>query len=127
MDDFLRDFIVKKWKIGRFTFTFLDALLAVCITGTGIFLRLPVINHTVTGPEKIGAVVLDYVLALLCAAIVYRCHCISVDGEAGPDVFDLCSSCDLSDDGCKCCVVECQRSLLCDSVFCWILSVYSRI
>ena len=73
MDDFLRDFIVKKWKIGRFTFTFLDALLAVCITGTGIFLRLPVINHTVTGPEKIGAVVLDYVLALLCAAIVYRC------------------------------------------------------
>ena len=46
MDDFLRDFIVKKWKIGRFTFTFLDALLAVCITGTGIFLRLPVINYS---------------------------------------------------------------------------------
>ena len=44
MDDFLRDFIVKKWKIGRFTFTFLDALLAVCITGTGIFLRLPLMT-----------------------------------------------------------------------------------
>lgn len=73
MDDFLRDFIVKRWKIGAFTFTFLDALLAVCITGTGIFLRLPVINYTVTGPEKIGAIALDYILALLCGAIVHRC------------------------------------------------------
>ena len=73
MDDFLRDFIVKKWKIGNFTFTFLDALLAVCITGTGIFLRLPVINYTATGAEKIGAIVLEYVLAVLCGAIVHCC------------------------------------------------------
>lgn len=73
MDDFLRDFISKKWKIGTFTFTFLDALLAVCITGTGIFLRLPVIDYTVTGPEKIGAIVLEYVLAVLCGAIVHDC------------------------------------------------------
>ena len=73
MDDFLRDFIVKKWKIGSFTFTFLDALLAVCITGTGIFLRLPVMDYTATGPEKIGAIVLEYLLAVLCGAIVHRC------------------------------------------------------
>lgn len=73
MDDFLRNFIIKKWKIGTFTFTFLDVLLAVCITGTGIFLRLPVIDYTVTGPEKIGAIVLEYVLAVLCGAIVHYC------------------------------------------------------
>ena len=71
MDDFLRDFIVKKWKIGRFTFTFLDALLAVCITGTGIFLRLPLM--TAYYEEKLLAIPLEYVLAVLCAAIVYRC------------------------------------------------------
>lgn len=73
MDDFLREFISKKWKIGNLTFTFLDALLAVCITGTGVFLRLPVINYTVTGPEKIGAIVLEYLLAVLCGAVVHRC------------------------------------------------------
>ena len=71
MDDFLRDFIVKKRKIGRFTFTFLDALLAVCITGTGIFLRLPLM--TAYYEEKLLAIPLEYVLAVLCAAIVYRC------------------------------------------------------
>ena len=71
MDDFLRDFIVKKWKIGRFTFTFLDALLAVCITGTGIFLRLPIMTDNYD--EKLRAIPLEYVLAVLCAAIVYRC------------------------------------------------------
>ena len=71
MDDFLRDFIVKKWKIGRFTFTFLDALLAVCITGTGIFLRLPIMTDYYD--EKLRAIPLEYVLAVVCAAIVYRC------------------------------------------------------
>ena len=71
MDDFLRDFIVKKWKIGRFTFTFLDALLAVCITGTGIFLRLPIMTDNYD--EKLRAIPLEYVLAVVCAAIVYRC------------------------------------------------------
>ena len=73
MDDFLRDFIIKKWKIGSLSFTFLDALLAVCITGTGIFLRLPVMSYTETGVEKIGAIVLEYLLAVLCGAIVHRC------------------------------------------------------
>ena len=71
MDDFLRDFIVKKWKIGSFTFTFLDALLAVCITGTGIFLRLPIMTDYYD--EKLRAIPLEYVLAVVCAAIVYRC------------------------------------------------------
>ena len=71
MDDFLRDFIVKKWKIGSFTFTFLDALLAVCITGTGIFLRLPIMTDYYD--EKLRAILLEYVLAVVCAAIVYRC------------------------------------------------------
>lgn len=71
MDDFLRDFIVKKWKIGSFTFTFLDALLAVCITGTGIFLRIPIMTDYYD--EKLRAIPLEYVLAVVCAAIVYRC------------------------------------------------------
>ena len=72
MDDFLRDFISKKWRIGSFTFTFLDVLLAVCISGTGVFLRLSVIDYTETGAEKIAGIVLEYLLAILCGAIVYH-------------------------------------------------------
>ena len=44
MDEFLRNFISRKWNVRGVTFTFLDLLLAVCITGTGLALRSTVIE-----------------------------------------------------------------------------------
>lgn len=71
MDEFLRDLIIKKWKVGKLKFSFLDALLAVCITGTGVMLRLAVIDYTETDIWKLRAMLADLLLALLCAGIVY--------------------------------------------------------
>lgn len=71
MDQWLRAFIYKKWKAGNFTFSFLDVLLALCITGTGVVLRLAVVNYTVTDVSKLGAMVLDFLLAVFVGAIVY--------------------------------------------------------
>ena len=71
MDDFLRNFISKKWNVKGLTFTFLDILLAVCITGTGLALRSTVIAYTPTDIRKIGAIVLELALAVLCGAIVH--------------------------------------------------------
>lgn len=45
MDNFLRDLINKEFKIGKWTFTFLEALLVICITGTGIMLRASVFDY----------------------------------------------------------------------------------
>ena len=42
MDEFLRGLLIKKWKLGSLEFTFLDALLAICITGTGVMMRIAV-------------------------------------------------------------------------------------
>jgi len=72
MDQWLRDFIVKKWKIGNFSFTFLDLLLAVCITGTGVMLRLAVVEYTPVDAAKIAACVLDFALALFGGGLVYH-------------------------------------------------------
>ena len=72
MDEFLQRLIVKNWKIGKLTFTFLDALLAVCITGTGIMLRLAVVEYTVTDSQKLGALIIDFILAFYCGEIVYE-------------------------------------------------------
>ena len=44
MDDFLRNFISRKWNLKGLTFTFLDVLLSVCITGTGLALRKPAVH-----------------------------------------------------------------------------------
>lgn len=71
MDSYLRNLIVKKWNIGKFSFSFLDALLAVCITGTGVMLRLAVINYTVTHSEKIAMLVMEPLLIIGCAMIVF--------------------------------------------------------
>lgn len=71
MDEFLRNLIVRKWKIGNLEFTFLDALLAVCITGTGVMLRLAVIEYTVTDTAKLIAIMMDWLLAILCGVMVY--------------------------------------------------------
>lgn len=72
MDEFLQRLIVKNWKIGKLTFTFLDALLAVCITGTGIMLRLAVVEYAVTDSQKLGAMIIDFILAFYCGEIVYE-------------------------------------------------------
>lgn len=71
MDDFLREFIFKKRKAGTLSFSFLDVLLAICITGTGVMLRLAVIEYTAIDAEKLGAILVDFILAFLCAEIVY--------------------------------------------------------
>lgn len=71
MDEFLRELLVRKWKIGNLEFTFLDALLAVCITGTGVMLRLAVIGYTETDTAKLVAIMMDWFLAILCSVMVY--------------------------------------------------------
>ena len=71
MDEFLRNLIVKKWKLRNLEFSFLDVLLALCITGTGIMLRLAVISYTPTDIWKLRAIFADFLFALLCAGIVY--------------------------------------------------------
>ena len=71
MDEFLRNFISRKWKIRDLSFTFLDLLLAVCITGTGLALRSTVIAWTPTNAWKLCAIVLEFALAILCGAIVH--------------------------------------------------------
>jgi len=71
MDQWLRDLIGKKWRPGSLSFTFLDVLLAVCITGTGVLLRLAVVEYTPVTIAKLAAMVLDFALALFVAVLVY--------------------------------------------------------
>lgn len=71
MDEWLQNLVVKKWKIGKLEFSFLDALLAICITGTGVMLRMAVIHNTVTDAGKLSGMLLEFFLAILCAVIVY--------------------------------------------------------
>ena len=71
MDELLRNLLIKKWKIGKAQFTFLDMLLAICITGTGLMLRLSVMGYTVTDNQKIGAMLIDFILAFFCGGLVY--------------------------------------------------------
>jgi len=73
MDEFLRTLISRKWRVGRLSFTFLDILLAVCITGTGVFLRLSVIEYTQTDVMKLAGFAAEFFLAVLCAVIVHHC------------------------------------------------------
>ena len=73
MDEFLRTLISRKWRVGRLSFTFLDILLAVCITGTGVFLRLNVIEYTQTDVMKLAGFAAEFFLAVLCAVIVHHC------------------------------------------------------
>ena len=41
LDECLRNLLFQKFRIGKLNFDFLEALLAVCITGTGFLLRTP--------------------------------------------------------------------------------------
>ena len=40
-DELLRALLFREFRFGRYTFDFLEALLAVCITGVGYLLRTP--------------------------------------------------------------------------------------
>ena len=66
-----------------------------------------------------------------CAGISAGCpvrgHCAPLYGEQKPCVSDLCDSRDLSDDRSKWRALECQCRVLCDPVFCRLLSVYPRL
>lgn len=41
LDDILRNLLFRKFRVGKYTFDFLEMLLAVCITGVGYLLRTP--------------------------------------------------------------------------------------
>lgn len=41
LDDLLRELLLRKFRVGKYSFDFLEALLAVCITGVGYLLRTP--------------------------------------------------------------------------------------
>ena len=69
MDEFLRGLLIKKWKLGSLEFTFLDALLAICITGTGVMMRIAVKGYTVTDNQKMGAMLSDFILAFFCGGV----------------------------------------------------------
>ena len=71
MDEWLRNLIVKKWKIKALEFSFLDALLAVCITGTGVMLRLAVNDYTPMDGQKQAGLLLELFLIIVCAVIVH--------------------------------------------------------
>lgn len=71
MDEFVRNLIYKKFRLGRLTVSVLDLLLAVCITGTGVLLRESVIDYTPVTGMKLVAVVLDFVMAIWGAAFIW--------------------------------------------------------
>ncbi len=71
MDDALRSLVFSKWKIKKFEFSFLDLLLAVCITGTGLFLRESVIEYTPVTTVKLLTIGLDYFMAIFCGILVW--------------------------------------------------------
>ena len=55
VDNFLRELLFRKFRIAGMTFDFLEALLAVCITGVGLVLR----NQATTGGTDIIAMYLQ--------------------------------------------------------------------
>lgn len=71
MDEFVRNLLYKKIRLGSLCFSVLDLLLAVCITGTGVLLREAVIDYTPVNAMKLVAVALDYCMALLGTAFVF--------------------------------------------------------
>ena len=77
LDKVLRDLIHGEFSVGKRKFAFLDVLLAVCITGTGVLIRKSVFGIS-GNPGISGGVnmliycVLDFVLALLMAGFVWK-------------------------------------------------------
>ena len=78
LDNFLRDNLVHgEFSIGKFKFAFLDVLLTVCITGAALMIRKAIFGIS-GNPGMMGGTamliycVLDFVLALLMAAFVWK-------------------------------------------------------
>ena len=78
LDKFLRDNLVHgEFSIGKFKFAFLDVLLTVCITGAAVMIRKAIFGISGNpglegGTEMLIYCVLDFVLALLMAAFVWK-------------------------------------------------------
>ena len=78
LDKFLRDNLVHgEFSIGKFKIAFLDVLLTVCITGAAVMIRKAIFGIS-GNPGMMGGTamliycVLDFVLALLMAAFVWK-------------------------------------------------------
>ena len=78
LDKFLRDNLVHgEFSIGKFKFAFLDVLLTVCITGAAVMIRKAIFGISGNpglegGTTMLIYCVLDFVLALLMAALVWK-------------------------------------------------------
>ena len=78
LDKFLRDNLVHgEFSIGKFKFAFLDVLLTVCITGAAVMIRKAIFGISGNpgldgGTTMLIYCALDFVLALLMAAFVWK-------------------------------------------------------
>lgn len=77
LDKMLRDLVHCEFQIGKFTFAFLDVLLAVCITFVAVQIRMPVfgaakITGPATGSFQLLCLCLDFVLAVLMAVFTWN-------------------------------------------------------
>ena len=77
LDKVLRDLIHGEFSVGKRKFAFLDVLLAVCITGTGVLIRKSIFgisgNPGISGGMNMLLYCgLDFVLALLMAVFVWK-------------------------------------------------------
>ena len=78
LDKFLRDNLVHgELSIGKFKFAFLDVLLTVCITGAAVMIRKAIFGISGNpgldgGTKMLIYCVLDFILALLMAAFVWK-------------------------------------------------------
>ena len=69
VDNFLRDLLFRKFQVAGCTFDFLEALLAVCITGVGLMLRTSFPDSGMPHPLYLLA---EWYLAVAGAVLVYR-------------------------------------------------------
>ncbi len=77
LDNALRNLVHCEFKIGKFTFAFLDCLLAVCITGAGVLMREAIFGIAENpglggGMMMLGYCALDVVLAFLMAVFIWK-------------------------------------------------------
>lgn len=68
VDDMLRSLLFRRFRMGRLQFDFLEALLAVCITGTAYMIRTPFEY----GPPHWTYLIAEWYLALAAAVLVFR-------------------------------------------------------
>lgn len=68
IDDMLRNLLFSRFHIGKINFDFLEGLLAVCITGTGLLLRTPF----ETGLPHWPYLLAEWYLAFAAAALVWQ-------------------------------------------------------